>query len=97
MVDNENVSKYQRGENVFIIEPNDEDRFGIYDSRTGLVYESNETAKRIIEFLVTPKNISAILSVIVEEYDVDKTVALEDIKELLEDLVSFELVMRLDG
>lgn len=77
--------------NVFVTELSD--RLALLDMETGTYFSLNQSGTLIWSKLTENKSVSEIADALIEEYEISRDQALQDSKNLIEELVSQGLVV----
>lgn len=86
---------WQFSEEARLVHPEDTDIFAIYGQQSGVQYELNESAYKILERIASrPLSIEALREAIVGDYQIDAYTAEADIFELLRELEAERLLIR---
>lgn len=64
------------------------------DVNKGVCYGLNAVATRIWQLIETPTNVDAIVATLIDEYDVEEDVCLEQTLALIDELMVIELAVR---
>jgi len=69
-----------------------EDDTIIVDPKDRLMHQLNDVGSRVWEHLARKQTLSAIITAIADEYEVDPSVAREDITQLLDKMLELKLI-----